>query len=192
MSASPSGHLVVISGPSGVGKSSILAAALDATPSQFSTSATTRAPRPGEVDGRDYHFIDRRDFEARIDSGDVLEWAEYGGNLYGTLRREVIPVLTAGRNVLLDIENEGAKQIRDSYPEAVLIFIRPPDIAELERRLRGRGDTSDRDIERRLAVADEQMREAPELYDHIVLNDGLDAAIGRVLDILASLAPHHP
>ena len=192
MSASPSGHLVVISGPSGVGKSSILAAALDATPSQFSTSATTRAPRPGEVDGRDYHFIDRREFEARIDSGDVLEWAEYGGNLYGTLRREVIPVLTAGRNVLLDIENEGAKQIRDSYPEAVLIFIRPPAIAELERRLRGRGDTSDRDIERRLAVADEQMREAPELYDHIVLNDDLDAAIGRVLDILASLAPHHP
>ena len=192
MSASPSGHLVVISGPSGVGKSSILAAALDATRSQFSTSATTRVPRPGEVDGRDYHFIDRRDFEARIESGDVLEWAEYGGNLYGTLRREVTPVLTSGRNVLLDIENEGAKQIRDSYPEAVLIFIRPPDIDELERRLRGRGDTSDRDIERRLAVADEQMREAPQIYDHIVLNDDLDAAIGRVLDILASLAPHHP
>ena len=192
MSASPSGHLVVISGPSGVGKSSILSAALDATPSQFSTSATTRAPRPGEVDGRDYHFIDRRTFEARIESDDVLEWAEYGGNLYGTLRREVMPVLTSGRNVLLDIENEGAKQIRESYPEAVLIFIRPPDIAELERRLRGRGDTSDRDIERRLSVADQQVREAPELYDHIVLNDDLDAAIGRVLDILASLAPHHP
>lgn len=180
----------MVSGPSGVGKSSILSAALDATPSQFSTSATTRRPRQGEVDGREYHFIGREDFEARIRSGDVLEWAEYGGNLYGTLRDEVIPVLGQGRNVLLDIENEGAKQIRRSYPEAVMIFIRPPDIEELERRLRGRGDTSERDVERRLAVASEQMREAPEIYDHIVLNDDLDAAIGRVVDILASLAPH--
>ncbi len=192
MSDSPSGHLVVVSGPSGVGKSSILAAALAATPSEFSTSATTRAPRPGEVDGREYHFIDRDDFERRITSGEVLEWAEYGGNLYGTLRTEVVPVLTDGRNVLLDIENEGAKQIRSSYPEAVLIFVRPPDIGELERRLRGRGDTSERDIERRLSVAEDQMREAPAIYDHIVLNDDLDAAIGRVVDILASLTLHQP
>lgn len=192
MSDSPSGHLVVVSGPSGVGKSSILAAALTATPSEFSTSATTRDPRPGEVDGREYHFIDRHDFERRIEIGEVLEWAEYGGYLYGTLATEVLPVLADGRNVLLDIENEGAKQIRRSYPEAVLIFVRPPDIAELERRLRGRGDTSERDIERRLSVADDQMREAPAIYDHIVLNDDLDAAIGRVVDILASLALDQP
>ena len=192
MSDSPSGHLVVVSGPSGVGKSSILAAALTATPSEFSTSATTRDPRPGEVDGREYHFIDRHDFERRIEVGEVLEWAEYGGYLYGTLATEVLPVLADGRNVLLDIENEGAKQIRRSYPEAVLIFVRPPDIAELERRLRGRGDTSERDIERRLSVADDQMREAPAIYDHIVLNDDLDAAIGRVVDILASLALDQP
>lgn len=162
------------------------------SPSEFSTSATTRDPRPGEVDGREYHFIDRDDFERRIKSGDVLEWAEYGGNLYGTLRAEVVPVLTGGRNVLLDIENEGAKQIRSSYPEAVLIFVRPPDIAELERRLRGRGDTSERDIERRLSVASDQMLEAPTIYDHIILNDDLDAAIERILDILASLATHQP
>jgi len=181
-----------VSGPSGVGKSSILAAALAATPSEFSTSATTRQPRQGEVDGREYHFIDRDDFEQRIASGEVLEWAEYGGNLYGTLRAEVLPILMDGRNVLLDIENEGAKQIRRSYPSAVLIFIRPPDTDELERRLRGRGDTSERDIERRLAVASDQLLEAPSVYDHIVLNDELDAAIGRVLDILTSLAAHQP
>lgn len=192
MSDSPNGHLIVVSGPSGVGKSSILAAALAATPSEFSTSATTRQPRQGEVDGREYHFIDRDDFEQRIASGEVLEWAEYGGNLYGTLRAEVLPILMDGRNVLLDIENEGAKQIRRSYPSAVLIFIRPPDTDELERRLRGRGDTSERDIERRLAVASDQLLEAPSVYDHIVLNDELDAAIGRVLDILTSLAAHQP
>jgi len=192
LSDSPNGHLIVVSGPSGVGKSSILAAALAATPSEFSTSATTRQPRQGEVDGREYHFIDRDDFEQRIASGEVLEWAEYGGNLYGTLRAEVLPILMDGRNVLLDIENEGAKQIRRSYPSAVLIFIRPPDTDELERRLRGRGDTSERDIERRLAVASDQLLEAPSVYDHIVLNDELDAAIGRVLDILTSLAAHQP
>ena len=185
------GHLVVVSGPSGAGKSSILRAVLDATASEFSTSATTRTPRRGEADGREYHFITRDDFLGRIEAGEVLEWAEYGGNLYGTLRSEVVPVLDQGRNVLLDIENEGGKQIRASFPEAVLIFIRPPDLAELEVRLRGRGDTSDADIERRLGVAAEQMVEAEEIYDHIVLNDDLDAAIGRVLDILAGLNPDH-
>ena len=177
----------MVSGPSGVGKSSILDAVLASTPSQFSTSATTRSPRPGEIDGEHYHFIDREDFERRRDHGEVLEWAEYGGYLYGTLRSEVEPVLAEGRNVILDIENEGGKQIRASFPEAILIFIRPPDLDELERRLRGRGDTSDRDIERRLAVAEAQMIEAESIYDHIVLNDELDAAIGRVLDILAGL-----
>ncbi|MDJ0791602.1 MAG: guanylate kinase [Acidimicrobiia bacterium] len=186
------GFLVVVSGPSGVGKSSILGGVLSATPSEFSTSATTRRPRAGEVDGVHYHFITRADFEARIDAGEVLEWAEYGGNLYGTLRSEVVPVLEVGRNVVLDIENEGAKQIRSTFPEAVLIFVRPPSLEELESRLRGRGDTSDRDIDRRLAVAADQMREAESIYDHIVLNEDLDAAIGRVLDILAELNPDQP
>jgi guanylate kinase len=183
---------VVVSGPSGVGKSSILRAVLDATPIEFSTSATTREPRGYEVDGREYHFIERSDFESRIDSGEVLEWAVYGGNLYGTLLAEVVPVLDDGRDVLLDIENEGGKQIKSSFPGAVLIFISPPDLTELERRLRGRGDTSEGDIERRLSVAREQIREAEEVYDHIVLNDDLDAAIGRVVDILTSLANDQP
>jgi len=185
---SAEGHLIVVSGPSGVGKSSILAAVIDRTHSAFSVSATTRSPRPGEVDGREYHFLTRADFEERIAEGEVLEWAEYGGNLYGTLRNEVLPMLATGSNVVLDIENEGAKQIRSSYPDAILIFVRPPSIEELERRLRGRGDTSEHDIERRLAVAEEQIFDAPTLYDHIIVNDHLEAAITRVLGILATLA----
>jgi guanylate kinase len=161
---------------------------MDATDSVFSTSATTRPPRPGEVDGREYHFVDRPAFERSRARGDVLEWAEYGGHLYGTLRDEVVPVLDRGTNVILDIENEGGKQIRASFPDAVLIFIRPPSIAALEERLRLRGDTTDADIRRRLAVAEQQITEAPAIYDHIVLNEDLGDAIGRVLDILTSVA----
>jgi guanylate kinase len=189
---SPEGLLVVVSGPSGVGKSSIVAAILTQTDSEFSTSATTRLPRPGEIDGREYHFLDRTEFETQQAAGNVLEWAEYGGNLYGTLRREVMPVLKNGRNVILDIENEGAKQIRSSFPGAVLIFVGPPSYAELERRLRGRGDTSDRDVERRLEIAEAQMTEAPDVYDHIVVNDDLDAAITSILDILTGRAAPGP
>ena len=177
----------MISGPSGAGKSTILDAVLERTGARFSVSATTRPPRHHEQDGREYHFLSRSEFESLIAAGDVLEWAEYGGHLYGTLRREVQPLLDAGIDVLLDIENEGAKQIRAASADAVLIFIRPPSVAELERRLRARGDTSERDIERRLAVAEEQIREAPGLYDHIVLNDDIATAIGRILDILSTL-----
>jgi len=182
------GHLIVVSGPSGVGKSSILTAVMERTDSVFSISGTTRPPRPTEVDGREYHFLTRRDFEDRIAAGDVLEWTEYGGNLYGTLRAEVLPVLATGSNILLDIENEGGKQIRASFPDAVLIFIRPPTTEELERRLTRRGDTSERDIERRLAVAEDQMTEALAVYDHIIVNDDLEVATDHVLDILTGLA----
>jgi guanylate kinase len=177
-----------VSGPSGVGKSSILGAVLEHTNSVFSVSATTRAPRPGERDGREYHFLSRSDFSDRVAHGDVLEWAEYGGQLYGTLRDEVEPVLDRGVNVVLDIENEGAKQIRTSFPDAILIFIRPPAIGDLERRLRGRGDTSEDDISRRLGVAQRQIDEAPMIYDHIVVNDDLPVAISRILGILTALA----
>ncbi len=188
MTDSRSGHLIVVSGPSGVGKSSILNAVLARTDSVFSISGTTRSPRPGEVDGREYHFLTRGDFEERIAAGDVLEWAQYGGNLYGTLRAEVLPVLATGSNILLDIENEGGKQIRASFPDAVLIFIRPPTIEELERRLTNRGDTDERDVEQRLAVAEHQMVEALTVYDHIIVNDDLEVATAHVLDILTRLA----
>ena len=188
MNASPDGHLVVVSGPSGAGKSTILDAVLERhTDVQFSVSATTRSPRHHEIDGREYHFLERAEFEQLIEDDRVLEWAEYGGHLYGTLLREVEPVLRSGKDVILDIENEGAKQVRRHMPDAVLIFIRPPSLAVLEERLRGRGDTSDDDIDRRLAVAEAQIAEAPTVYDHIVLNDHVETAIGRVLDILAAL-----
>lgn len=184
MNASRKGQLVVISGPSGVGKSTILAAVLDRTDTRFSVSATTRPPREGEVDGVDYHFVTEEVFRQAIEDGRVLEWAEYGGHLYGTMRDEVVPVLERGVNVILDIENEGAKQVRRAYPDALLVFISPPSLDELARRLHGRGDTSPADIERRLSVAAGQIAEAPYVYDEIVENDELDEAITRVLDIL--------
>jgi guanylate kinase len=185
LSASPKGNLIVISGPSGVGKSSIIDAVLDGTRSEFSVSATTRKPRRGETDGVDYHFISRQDFLDAIASDQVLEWAEYGGYLYGTLREPVEAAIRRGDSVILDIENEGAKQVRQAFPGAVLIFITPPDLEELEKRLRGRGDTADTDVDKRLAVASQQIAEAPSVYDHIVENRGLDAAITQILDILS-------
>ena len=184
MSTSRSGTLIVISGPSGVGKSTIVDSVLKASPSSFSVSATTRMPRVGEVEGVDYYYVDTEAFETRISDGEILEWAEYGGNLYGTPRSSVLPVLESGRNVILDIENEGAKQIKASFPEALLIFISPPSIASLAERLASRGDTNRSDIALRLAVATQQIREAPGVYDFIVENIDLEQAITEVLGII--------
>lgn len=181
---SHSGRLTVISGPSGVGKSTIVDAIIEKTPSVFSVSATTREPRPGEVEGVDYFFVDEGIFRAKIRSGEILEWAEYGGNLYGTLRSSVDPILESGRNVLLDIENEGAKQIKALFPEALLIFVAPPDIDTLNARLTGRGDTTEDDIALRLSAARSQISEASDVYDHVVVNTNLERAISEVLDIL--------
>ncbi len=136
----------------------------------------------------DYQFVTRDAFDEMRSGGDVLEWVEYGGNLYGTPTTQVLPLIEAGHDVILDIENEGAKQIRRVYPEALMIFISPPSLGELADRLAGRGDTSDEDMIRRLDVAQEQMTEAPDLYDHIVVNDDLAGAIHQVLDILTKPA----
>ncbi len=184
MNDSPRGKLVVISGPSGVGKSSIITAVTDRTNSKFSVSATTKPPRRAEVDGVDYHFVTRDAFLEAIDRDVLLEWAEYAGYLYGTLRTEVEPALAAGANVILNIEIEGAKQIRRTHPDAVFIFISPPSLDVLAKRLEGRGDTALSDIERRFSVAAREIAEAPDVYDHIVENDDLDDAITQVLDIL--------
>ena len=153
----PDGTLLVVSGPSGVGKSSVIDGVLERTHAVFSVSATTRAPRPGEIDG---------------------------GYRYGTPRAPVVEVLGTGSHVILDIENDGAHQVQAAYPAAVLVFLMPPSREELERRLRSRGDTSDGDIQRRLAVADEQMIEARETYDHLVVNEDLESAISQVVSIL--------
>jgi guanylate kinase len=177
-----------VSGPSGVGKSSVIDAVLEQSGASFSVSATTRASRPGEVDGEDYQFVDQDTFTELVRSGGMLEWAEYGGYRYGTPRARVLDMLDQGIHVVLDIENDGAHQVKQAFPSAVLVFLMPPSRQELERRLRNRGDMSEHDIERRLAVADEQIFDAREHYDHLVVNDELETAIYQVVSILQAPA----
>jgi guanylate kinase len=184
----PEGRLLVVSGPSGVGKSSVIDAVLERSGAGFSVSATTRAPRPGELDGQDYRFVDQDTFSELVRSGGMLEWAEYGGYRYGTPRAPVLDLLDRGIHVVLDIENDGARQVKRAYPSALLVFLTPPSRDELERRLRSRGDTTEHDIERRLGVADEQILDARRHYDHLVVNDDLETAISRVLSILEAPA----
>ncbi len=155
----------------------------------FSVSITTRPRRPSEVDGVDYHFVTPEEFSAAVERGDLAEWAVYSGYQYGTLRSEVDRHLEAGRDVLLDIELVGARQVRSAYPDAVMVYILPPSMEELERRLRGRGDTDDDAVARRLGVAASQIEEAKELFDHFVVNDELLPAIEEVTGILAGLSP---
>lgn len=159
-------------------------AVLDRTGAAFSVSATTRSPRPGECDGEDYWFVDQEAFTELVANGGMLEWAEYGGYRYGTPRTPVVETLTGGTHVILDIENDGAHQVKEAYPAATLVFLMPPSRAELEQRLRSRGDTAEHDIARRLAVADEQILDAREYYDHLVVNDNLESAISQVVSIL--------
>ena len=149
-------------------------------------SMTTRAERPDEVEGEDYFFVSRDEFEAAIEAGDLLEWAEYGGNLYGTPRHAVTEMLQSGADVLLDIENDGAGQVRAAFPEAVLVFLLPPSMEELERRLRERGDTDPDQMAKRLAVAQAQIADAEANFDHLVVNDDIGTAVSAVTSILAS------
>ncbi|GMQ86757.1 MAG: guanylate kinase [Acidimicrobiia bacterium] len=181
---SPDGTLLVVSGPSGVGKSSVVDGVLERSGAAFSVSATTRDARPGEKDGEDYFFVTEARFDELVASDELLEWAGYGGRRYGTPRAPVVDRLAAGQDVLLDIENEGAHQVRAAYPGAVLLFILPPSLEELERRLRERGDTSQEDVDRRLGLASQQIEDATETFDHLVVNDDLQSAISQVLSIL--------
>ena len=154
------------------------------TGAYFSVSVTTRTRRPGERDGEDYSFVGDDAFDELVSGGALLEWAEYGGNRYGTPRSEVVAALERGRHVVVDIENDGARQVKAAFPAAVLVFIMPPSRRELERRLRARGDTTQQDTSRRLAVVEEQIRDAERCYDHLVVNDRLDNAISQVVSIL--------
>jgi guanylate kinase len=176
----------VITGPSGVGKGTLIRLLLDRFPRMaLSISATTRAPRPGERHGTDYWFLSPEEFQRRIDSDEFLEWAEYAGHRYGTLRSELerdVDVL------VLEIEVQGARQVRERLPEAVSVFIAPPSEEALRTRLVGRGSDDPDQIEKRLAVAREELA-AREEFDHVVVNDDLEAAVQGLERLVATIWP---
>ena len=170
------GRLFVVSGPSGVGKDALLSRVLGTVPGLTrSVSATTRPPRPHEVNDADYHFISRPEFERAIQEGLFFEYAEYADNLYGTLRSTVEEQRARGQDVVLKIEVQGAKNVRKLAPDAILIFVQPPSMEELERRLRTRDTDSEERIQERLATARVEMESIP-LYDYRVVNDILEVA----------------
>ena len=182
------GKLIVISGPSGAGKSTVVFKAIEGREDVcFSTSVTTRKPRPGEVDGREYFFVDPDRFKEMVENDELLEYAEYVANSYGTPRAYVEEKINAGLNVLLDIEVQGARQIHEKMPDAVKIFIIPPSLEELEKRLKGRGTDTERAIEARLIRARQEYQEA-DFYDYLIINDDADKAAKELSAII--LAEH--
>lgn len=175
-----SGKLIVLTGPSGVGKGTLMRSLLQRHPElYYSVSATTRAPRPGEVDGKNYYFISRSKFEQLAAQGEFLESAEFAGNYYGTPREAVLSQVQSGKLVVLEIELEGARQIRASFPQALSIFILPPSFEELERRIRGRGQDSDEAIARRLQRAKQEIQAAEE-FDIRIVNDDFETALNAI------------
>jgi guanylate kinase len=167
-----------------VGKGTLIRALLERVPElELSVSATTRAPRPGERDGVDYWFLSEEEFDRRIAEGDFVEWAQYSGRRYGTLRSELQRRLDAGVPVVLEIEVQGARQVRDALPEAVQVFIAPPSLDALRVRLVGRGTDAAEDVARRLAVAEREL-EAQDEFGHVVVNDRLEEAAGRLVAIV--------
>ena len=178
------GKLIVISGASGVGKGTVLGIMMKKRKDlSFSVSATTRPPRPGEIDGVHYYFITQEKFEAMIAAGDFLEYDAHAANYYGTPRAQAEEKQARGP-VLLDIEPKGAKQVKEKAPDAVLIFIMPPSVQELERRLRGRGDTSEEQIKMRMERAIWEMEQRA-WYDHVVVNDDPERCAQEILKIIA-------
>lgn len=172
-----SGKLIVLTGPSGVGKGTLLRSLLKRHPELYlSVSVTTRAPRKGEIHGKHYYFIDRHQFEQLVAAGDLLEWAEFAGNYYGTLRRQVETHLQQGEWVVLEIELEGARQIRQTFPQALQLFILPPSVDTLETRIRQRGQDSEEAIARRLNRAVEEIAAADE-FDIKIVNDELEKTL---------------
>ena len=174
------GLLLVVSAPSGCGKGTILGEILKDEGFYYSISATTRAPREGEQDGVNYHFITKEEFEQRIARGGMLEYAQYCGNYYGTPKKEVEQMREAGRDVILEIEVEGAMKVRSLCPDAVFLFIAPPSVEELRRRLNKRGTEAAEVIEERVAQASRELSYA-DRYDYIIVNGELEKAIDRFM-----------
>ena len=171
------GRLIVLTGPSGVGKGTLVRSLLQSHPELYlSVSVTTRSPRPGEINGKNYYFVNREQFEQMIAQEQLLEWAQFAGNCYGTPSQQVEEKIQQGKSVLLEIELEGARQIRTSFPQAMRIFILPPSMQELEQRLRGRGQDSEEAIARRLRRAEEEINAAGE-FDFKIVNDNFETAL---------------
>jgi guanylate kinase len=198
MIATP-GNLYIISAPSGAGKTSLVKALLQSEVDlSLSVSYTTRAPRPEEVDGRDYHFVNREGFEERLKQGEFLESAQVYGNFYGTSKTWINEALRASRDILLEIDSQGARQVRDVFPASVSIFVLPPSLQVLEARLRNRAQDSLEVISQRLASARDEISHVGE-YDYVILNDRLDRALGDLkcivhaerLRVEKQLARHH-
>lgn len=186
MSASR-GLLIVLSGPSGVGKGTVRAAVFANNQFQYvySVSATTRAQRPGEVDGKDYYFVSREEFETMIQNEDLLEYAEYVGNYYGTPIQKIEENLAAGHDVFLEIEVQGAMKVKERMPEGIFIFLAPPNLEELESRITGRGTDAAHVIQERMATAKEEI-ELMQHYDYVVVNDQVQHAVDKINAIIQS------
>jgi guanylate kinase len=179
-------RVFVITGPSGVGKGTLIRGLMEQVPAlELSISATTRAPRPGEHDGVDYHFLTREEFNGKVKEGAFVEHADYAGRSYGTLRSELDRRVNAGAPVVLEIEVQGARQVRAAMPEAVQVFIAPPSLAALRTRLVGRGTDDSTEVERRLQVAEQELTARDE-FAHVVINDRLDDALERLSAIVTA------
>lgn len=180
------GFLLILSGPSGAGKNTILDAVRKRCSGLlYSVSATTRPRRPSEEDGRDYFFLTREEFEQRLSAGEFLEWAEFCGHYYGTPLAYVRDSLEQGQVVVMDIDIQGARQVKEKMPEAVFVFLLPPTMAELENRLRGRSSDSDTAIKRRLHTAVMELKAGIE-YDYVILNDEIGRAAGKLQSIITA------
>lgn len=176
----PGGRLIVLTGPSGVGKGTLVRSLLQRHPELYlSVSVTTRSPRSGEIDGKHYYFVSRSHFEQMVANRELLEWAEFADNYYGTPRLPVEEKISQGNWVLLEIELEGARQIHKSFPSALLIFVLPPSLTELEQRIRSRGQDSEEAIARRLRRAQEEINAAGE-FDIQIINDNLATALNAI------------
>ncbi len=179
-------RVFVITGPSGVGKGTLIRGLMERLPRlELSVSATTRAPRAGERDGVEYHFLTREEFDRKVSNGSFVEHADYAGRSYGTLRCELQERVRTGTPVVLEIEVQGARQVRAAMPDAVQVFIAPPSLQALRTRLVGRGTDDREEVERRLRVAEEELTAQPE-FAHVVINDRLEDALERLTAIVAA------